>query len=77
MIIIFDMFETVIDDVTIDFNVGLLSLWEKYYQEKCSFDEIKAYGEELFEYMMELHAKGREFPFVKDELPLYAKKFDL
>lgn len=75
MIIIFDMFETVIDDVTIDFNAGLLSLWEKYYQDKCSFDEIKAYGEELFDYMMELHGKGIEFPFVKDELPLYAKKF--
>ncbi len=75
MIIIFDLFETILDNVTIDFNVGLLSLWEKYYQDKCSFDEIKAYGEELFEYMMELHAKGKEFPFVKDELPLYAKKF--
>ena len=75
MIIIFDLFETIIDNVTIDFNAGLLPLWEKYYRDKCTFDEIKAYGEELFEYMMELHGMGREFPFVKDELPLYAKKF--
>ncbi len=43
MIIIFDMFETVIDNVTIDFNVGLLSLWEKYYRDKYTFEEIKAY----------------------------------
>ena len=75
MIIIFDLFETILDNVTIDFNAGLLPLWEKYYRDKCTFDEIKAYGEELFEYMMELHGMGREFPFVKDELPLYAKKF--
>ena len=67
MIIIFDMFETVIDNVTIDFNVGLLSLWEKYYQDKCSFDEIKAYGKELFGYMMELHGKGRELVVLPQE----------
>ena len=66
MIIIFDLFETILDNVTIDFNAGLLPLWEKYYRDKCTFDEIKAYGEELFEYMMELHGMGREFPFVKD-----------
>ena len=75
MIIIFDFFETILDNVSIDFNAGLLPLWEKYYRDKCTFDEIKAYGEELFEYMMELHGMGREFSFVKDELPLYAKKF--
>ena len=61
MIIIFDLFETIIDNVTIDFNAGLLPLWEKYYRDKCTFDEIKAYGEELFEYMMEL-----QIPLFKD-----------
>ena len=75
MILIFDLFETLIKNQSIDFNLGLKPFWEEYYRDKCSFDEIKVYGEELFVYMMDLHKHGFEFPFVKDELPMYAKKF--
>ena len=39
MIIIFDLFETILDNVSIDFNAGLLPLWEKYYRDKCTFDD--------------------------------------
>ncbi|MCR4702890.1 MAG: HAD family hydrolase [Saccharofermentans sp.] len=75
MILIFDLFETLIEDISIDFNLGLKPLWEEHYKDKCSFDEIKAYGEELFMYMVSLHKQGLEFPFVKDELPMYAEKY--
>ena len=44
MILIFDL----VEDIHMDFNLGLKPLWETYYRDKCSFDEIKAYGEELF-----------------------------
>lgn len=74
-ILIFDLFETLVEDEWIDFNLGLKPLWEEHYRDKCSFDEIKAYGEELFVYMCELHKQGIEFPFVKDELPMYAERF--
>ena len=75
MILIFDLFETIVDNDTIDFNRGLKPLWEKHYSDKCTFEEIKAYGEELFEHLLKLHEEGREFPFVKEELPLYAERF--
>ena len=75
MILIFDLFETLIEDLTLDFNLGLKPFWEEHYKDKCSFDEIKAYGEELFVHMQDLHKQGFEFPFVKDELPMYAKKY--
>lgn len=75
MILVFDLFETLVEDIRMDFNLGLRPLWEKYYKDKCSFEEIKTYGEELFVYMTELHRKGLEFPFVKDELPMYAEKY--
>lgn len=48
---------------------------EKYYRDKCSFQEISAYGEELFQYLEELHRQGKEYAFVKEELPMYAKKY--
>ncbi|MGN0401996.1 MAG: GNAT family N-acetyltransferase [Acetatifactor sp.] len=75
MILIFDYFETLLNNRSIDFNRGLRPLWERYYQDKCSFEEIKAYGEKLFEHLLKLHKEGREFAFVKEELPLYAEKY--
>ena len=75
MILIFDLFETLVEDLSMDFNRGLKPLWEEHYKDKCSFAEIKAYGEELFVHMLDLHKQGFEFPFVKDELPMYAKKY--
>ena len=75
MIIIFDFFETLLNSRSIDFNFGLRQFWESHYQDKCPFEDMKAYGEELFQVLLAKHAEGVEFPFVKEELPLFAKKF--
>lgn len=75
MVLIFDLFQTLIEVVNMDFNRGLKPLWEEHYKDKCTFEEIKAYGEELFVHMQDMHGKGLEFPFVRDELPLYAQKY--
>lgn len=74
-ILLFDLYGTLLEDVSLDFNLGLRSLWEEHYRDKCSFDDIKAYGEELFIHMQNLHRQGLEFPFVKEELHLYAEKY--
>ena len=75
MILIFDYFETILNTKSMDFNRGLYVFWESYYQDKCLFSDMKKYGEDLFEVLMEKHRSGEEFPFVKVELPLFAKKF--
>lgn len=75
MILIFDLFETLVNNISIDFNRGLRPFWERYYQDKCSFEEIKSYGEELFNHLLALHKEGKEFAFVKEELPMYAEKY--
>ena len=75
MILIFDYFETIIHNKSMDFNRGLKTMWEKYYKDKCTFEEISEYGEELFQHMMEVHKQGLEYAFVKDELPKYAQKY--
>jgi putative hydrolase of the HAD superfamily len=38
MILIFDLFETLIEDLTLDFNLGLKPFWEEHYKDKCSFE---------------------------------------
>ena len=75
MILIFDYFETLLNCRSRDFNLGLKVFWERYYKDKCPFEDIKAYGEELFEHLLKLHDEGKEFAFVEEELPLYAQKF--
>lgn len=75
MILIFDYFETIMHNKSMDFNRGLKALWEKYYKDKCSFEEITVYGEELFQHMLEVHNQGLEYAFVKEELPKYAEKY--
>lgn len=75
MILIFDYFETILLTKSMDFNRGLKDVWEKYYKDKCSFEEIASFGEELFCHMQQMHKQGMEYAFVKDELPEYAKKY--
>ena len=75
MILIFDYFETVVKTHSMDFNRGLKVLWEKYYKDKCSFEEITKVGDEQFQILLDLHKKGLEYRFVADELPEYAKRF--
>lgn len=75
MILIFDYFETIVHNKSMDFNRGLKVMWEKYYKDKCSFAEISIYGEELFQHMIKLHQEGIEYAFVKEELPQYADKY--
>lgn len=75
MILIFDYFETIVHNKSMDFNRGLKPVWEKYYKDKCSFEEISLFGEELFQHMQKMHKQGLEYAFVKDELPEYAKKY--
>lgn len=75
MILIFDYFETLLNSRSMDFNCGLKVFWETYYRDRCSFEEMKSYGEELFGELILKHNEGIEFPFVKEELPLYAEKF--
>ena len=75
MILIFDYFETIIHNQSMDFNRGLKAMWEKYYKDKCSFEEISIYGEELFQHMLKMHEQELEYAFVKNELPQYAEKY--
>ena len=75
MILIFDFFETLLNNRSIDFNRGLKVLWEQHYKDKCPFEDIKTYGEELFVLLQEMHKEWKEFPFVKDELPMYAERY--
>ena len=41
MILIFDYFETLLAGKSMDFNRGLKVFWEKYYKDRCNFENMK------------------------------------
>ncbi len=75
MILLFDCFGTILDYKAVDFEKGLRFLYEKFFKDKCTYEELQAYNLELFHEVEELHKSEIETAFVKGELPLYAKKF--
>ncbi len=75
MILIFDYFETIVHNKSMDFNRGLKDLWIKYYQDKCTFEEISKLGDDLFDHLIKMHEQGLEYAFVKEELPEYATRY--
>ena len=75
MILLYDCFGTILDYKAVDFEKGLRFLYEKFFKDKCTYEELQAYNLELFHEVEELHKSEIETAFVKGELPLYAKKF--
>lgn len=75
MVLIFDCFGTIIDFKSIDFNKGLTRLWEDHFKDHCTFEDLEAYNLELFHHVENLHKEEKEMAFVRQELPLYIKKF--
>lgn len=75
MILIFDYFETIVHNKSMNFNRGLKDLWEKHYQDKCTFEEITKLGDDQSNHLLKMHEQGLEYRFIKDELPEYALRF--
>ena len=72
-IIIFDLFDTLLDKVWFDYDKGLSYLAEKYFDHRC--DELKRYAEEYRErFMLDRNETQREKSFF-DQLAFYENKF--
>ncbi|MCI5819991.1 MAG: HAD-IA family hydrolase [Acidaminococcus sp.] len=72
-IIIFDLFDTLLDKVWFDYDKGLSYLADKYFDHRC--DELKRYAEEYRErFMLDRNETQREKSFF-DQLAFYENKF--
>ena len=72
-IIIFDLFDTLLDKVWFDYDKGLSYLTDKYFDHKLN--KLKLYAEEYRErFMLDRNETQREKSFV-DQLAFYENKF--
>ena len=74
-IYLFDLFDTILNDLSCDFDAGLKIFWERHFADRCSFEDISAYGVEMYNYLHQVQSTGTEFCFATDEVPMYCKKY--
>ncbi len=74
-IIVFDLYDTVLKDITFDFNAGIRYLYDTFFTEKCSWQEMMDY-EETFSWLYEKRkTDGSEVCLIRDEIPMFFQKF--
>jgi len=76
-IIIFDLYDTILKDISFDFNKGLEYLHNTFFSEKCSLIKLSEFSATFKPLYDERRLTNSEICFIRDELPLFFKKFGL
>lgn len=76
-VIIFDLYDTVLKDITFDFEAGIMYLYNTFLKEKCSFEELKEYAETFLPLYARRKVDDVEICLIKDEVPFFFEKFDV
>ena len=73
-IVMFDLYDTVLKDVFLDFAAGLAWLHETYFAGVCTFDEIKEYSDSFLPRLKAREIDNSELHFINDQLvPMFHK----
>lgn len=71
----FDLYDTVLKDVSFHFDKGIAWLYDTFFTEKCSIKDLTDYAETF----LPLYAKRKidysEVCLIRDEVPLFFEKF--
>lgn len=74
-IIIFDLYDTVLKDISFDFIRGLDCLFKEYFSEACTYEELKEYSEEFLPLYKDRTITNKEISFTRQEFPRFCEKF--
>ena len=76
-IIIFDLFDTLLNVNQTNFRLGLYLLWKNHFTGACAFKDMEVYSTELYRSMKNLQSENREFSFSYDFIPMSCDKFGI
>ena len=74
-VIIFDLYDTVLKDISFDFSNGLNYLYNTFFKSKCSPEAFKAYADTFKPLYDKRKIDNSEICLIKDEVSLYFDKF--
>lgn len=76
-LVLLDMFDTTVSVNSLDFYDGLKGIWEKYFKDICTYDEMREFGMELYPEILATKKEYEEVSFAKDEFPRFCEHFGL
>ncbi len=74
-VLLFDLYNTLLIDEKFSFVDGLRYLYEVYFKAACTWEELSSYSAELWNLYDDRRRQNRELMFIRDEVPLFFKKF--
>lgn len=66
--ILFDLYDTILKDISFDFNAGLKWLYGTYFSAVCTWEELKAYEETFWPLYEKRKADNSEVNLIRDEV---------
>ncbi len=76
-VILFDLYDTVLKDISFDFDAGLEYLHDAFFKQDCSLDELKAYAQTFLPLYAKRKTDAVEICLIQDEIPLFFEKFGI
>lgn len=76
-IVIFDLYDTVLSDEYFVFENGLKYLYETFFNDKCSFDDLNKSAENFLPLYEKRKTDNVEICLIQDELPFIFEKYGI
>lgn len=74
-IILFDLYDTVLKDVSFDFNKGLNYLYDNFFKDHCSLNDMVGYAAAFLPLYDDRKISHNEVCLIKDEIPCFFEKY--
>lgn len=75
--ILFDLYDTILKDISFDFNSGIKWLYDTYFARVCTWEELKAYEETFWPLFAKRKEDNSEVCLIRDEVVKLFEKFEV
>ncbi len=74
-VFMFDLYDTVLKDVSFNFDKGITYLYDTFFKEKCSLKDLTDYAETFLPLYAKRKTDFSEVCLIRDEVSLFFEKF--
>lgn len=75
--IIFDLYDTILDDVFFDFNTGLEALYNIAFKDECSVEDFLTFAMSFIPLYQNRSITNKEISFLNDEYKVYCSQLEV
>ena len=75
--ILFDLYDTILKDISFDFKAGIKWLYDTYFTQSCTWEELKEYEESFWPLFAKRKEDNSEVCLIRDEIAKLFEKFDV